>query len=64
MASLIQNIHRWEKRFDRQAEAFAFRHPCLAFLAVFFGAPVLVLSAVPALTMTITFPVSLFFGWV
>lgn len=56
-------FHRLEQRFDRCAERFAFHHPCAALFAMFIGIPVLILLAVTASTLILSFPMAYLFGW-
>lgn len=56
-------FHRIEQRFDYCAERFAFYHPYAALLAMFIGIPVLILLAVTASTLILSFPMAYLFGW-
>lgn len=61
--AILKSIHKFEDRFDSQAERFVFHHPCLAFAAMFIGVPVFVLAAVTISTVVLTLPVALLCGW-
>lgn len=63
MTAILKSIHAFEDKFDRRAEYFAFRHPYLAFLAMFIGMPVFILFAVSICTAIIVLPLSFTFGW-
>ena len=43
MRAILKSFHRIEETFDRKAEAFALRHPFLAFWVMFVGMPVMLL---------------------
>ncbi len=63
MSALLKSIHKFEDKFDRHAERFAFRHPYLSFFAMFIGMPIFILTVVAAFTTVITLPLALIFGW-
>ncbi len=63
MTALLKSIHKFEDKFDRRAERFAFRHPYLAFFAMFIGMPIFILAAVAVCTTVVTLPLALVFGW-
>lgn len=63
MPAIKESLHRFEIRFDQRAERFSFRHPHLAFLAMFIGLLIFTLIAVTASTTLITLPFALLFGW-
>lgn len=63
MTAILKCIHKLEERFDRKAEAFAFHHPLLAFLAMFVGMPIVILLLVSFSTMLISMPLAYLFGW-
>ena len=63
MTALLKSIHKFEDKFDRRAEHFVFRHPYLAFLAMFIGMPLFILATVAAYITVITLPLALIFGW-
>ena len=63
MTALLKSIHKFEDKFDRRAERFAFRHPYLAFFAMFIGMPIFILAAVAACTTVVTLPLALIFDW-
>ena len=46
MRAILKSFHRIEETFDRKAEAFALRHPFLAFWVMFVGMPVMLLLTV------------------
>ena len=47
MSAIFKAIHEFDKRIEVRAEHFAFKHPDLAFLAMFIGMPLFILIAVP-----------------
>lgn len=57
------SIQKLEREFDERAARFLWRYPFLGFLAVFIGAPLLVLLCVCAGTTAIALPVAWFLGW-
>ncbi len=63
MTKIITKLHCVAAAFDRKAQHFAFRHPFLAFLAMFVGMPMFILFAVSLSTVVIMFPVAWLFGW-
>ena len=63
MPAIKESLHRFEARFDQRAERFSFRHPHLAFLAMFIVLPIFTLIAVTASNTLITMPFALLFGW-
>lgn len=63
MTALLKSIRKFEDKFDRRAERFAYRHPYLAFFAMFIGMPIFILAAVAFCTTVITLPLALIFGW-
>ena len=46
MIKILSNLRKSEERFDDNAERFTLRHPNMAFLILFFGIPLIVLSTV------------------
>lgn len=63
MAAIWKSIHDLEDKFDRCAERFALRHPCLVFLTMFIGMPLFILIVVAVSTMLIAIPIAWIFGW-
>lgn len=63
MTAIIKSIHKLENKFNKKAECFMFHHPRLAFLAIFIGMPIFILSTVAVSAIFIVFPVAWFFGW-
>lgn len=63
MVTIRRKLKRWEKKFDKKAEEFAFKHPYLASLIVFIGVPAFTLTAVLAVTAIVTLPIAALFGW-
>lgn len=63
MSAFIKTVRKWENKFDRSAEYFAFHHPVAAFLLMFIGMPILILIAVSILTTMIALPLAWIFGW-
>ena len=63
MTAILKSIHKFEDKFDRSAERFAFRNPYLAFLVMFIGMPIFILIAVATCTTIIAFPMAWIFGW-
>ena len=57
------SIQKLEREFDERAAQFLWRHPFLGFLAVFIGAPLLVLLCVCVGTALIALPVGWLMGW-
>ena len=62
MTAIRKTIHRYENKFNCCAERFAFRHPCLRFLTMFFCVPLLTLLAVAACTLPLAALLSLLLG--
>ena len=63
MTTIIKSIYKFEDKFERSAECFAFHHPYLAFLAMFIGMPIFILIAVTVSTTLIALPMTWIFGW-
>lgn len=64
MAAFIKTIRKWENKFDRSAEYFAFHHPICAFWVMFIGMPIIILIAVSVFTTIVTLPMALILGWI
>lgn len=64
MTTLIESIHQFENKFEKKAERFAFHHQYLAFFALFFGMPILTLTALAAGFTAFVFPLFMLFGWI
>lgn len=64
MTAIIKSIRKFENRFDRTAERFAFHHPIAAFIVMFVCMPTFILLAVSVLTMVTALPLALIFGWI
>ena len=62
MRAILKSFHRIEETFDRKAEAFAMRHPFLAFWVMFVGMPVMLLLTVSLSTMVLVYALPLSFG--
>ncbi|MDO5411102.1 MAG: hypothetical protein Q4F21_11745 [Lachnospiraceae bacterium] len=60
---ILRSFRNLEKRFDEKAERFAFRHPYLAFFAMFYGMPFFVLAAVCICSAVITLPAAWLLNW-
>ncbi len=63
MTAISKLLHKFENKFNRDVEHFAFRHPRLAFLAMFVGVPIIILIGVFICTVLIVLPISWIFGW-
>ena len=63
MSAIFNNIHELDNRIEVEGEHFTFWHPYLSFYVLFFGMPICILVAVFFLTVIITVPVALIFGW-
>ena len=63
MTAISKSIRKFEDKFDRGAERFVFRHPYLAFLAMFIGMPIFILALVAACTILIATPMAWLFSW-
>ncbi len=63
MTAILKSFHRFEEKFDKQAERFAFHHPFLSFLIMFIGMPIFILLSVSLCTTLIALPMALIFGW-
>ena len=63
MLAVFKTIHELDKRIEVHAEHFAFKHPDISFFALFIGMPICVLAAVFFLTVILTVPIALIFGW-
>lgn len=50
---MVQLIRKIENEFDEMAEYLAFRHPCIAFFAMFVCIPVFALISVSVTTAVI-----------
>lgn len=61
--AIMKTINELEDRLERMAERFAFHHPYLAFLVMFFGIPCFILTAVVVFTTLLELPLALIFGW-
>ena len=62
MTDILNSMHKFENRFNERAQRFAFRHPYIAFLIMFIGMPLLILSAVTVGTALFVLPLALIFG--
>ena len=56
MTAFIKSMQKAEKKIDRCAERFIWRHPLLGLLAMFIGVPVFILLAVASSTILLTLP--------
>ena len=56
MRAILKSFHRIEETFDRKAEAFALRHPFLAFWVMF-------VLTVSLSTMVLVMPFHYLWGW-
>ena len=63
MAGIIRSLQTLELRLDERLDRFISRYPHMAYPIIFFGMPVLVLTAVFFLTSPVNLPVALIFGW-
>lgn len=63
MSAIFKAIHEFDKRIEVRAEHFAFKHPYLAFFAMFIGMPLFILIAVAVSTTLIAIPIAWIFGW-
>lgn len=63
MSAVFKMIHELDKRIEARVAHFAFEHPHLSFLLLFIGMPICILAVVFFLTVLITIPVALIFGW-
>lgn len=63
MTAILKSFHRFEYKFDKQAERFTFHHPFLSYFIMFIGMPIFILLSVAACTALIALPMALIFGW-
>lgn len=64
MAGNIRSLQALELRLDERLDRFITRYPHMAYPIIFFGMPMLVLTAVFFLTSAVMLPVALIFGWI
>lgn len=64
MAYIMQRIYKFGELFDTRAKWMVCCHPYIAFLSVFIGVPIFILTAVGICTTAIVLPISWIIGWI
>ena len=61
--NVTEAIKKLERKFDKTAEKFVWRHPLLGYAAVFIVTPLFVLLCVCVCAMLIIYPLAWILGW-